>query len=50
MPQNSPEGFLEMKAEQKAAEQNIKKEQDLQRLSMFLPDSYFKGVFRTNRI
>lgn len=44
MPQNSPEGFLEMKAEQKAAEQSIKKEQDLQRLSMFLPDEYFKGV------
>lgn len=44
MPQISPEGFLEMKAEQKALEQSVKKEQDLQRMAMFLPDEYFTEI------
>lgn len=46
---SSPEGFLEMKAEQKAIEQNLKKEQDLQRMAALLPDEYFNSdLFQLN--
>lgn len=41
---SSPEGFLEMKAQEKAAVSEAKKENDLQRMAQLLPDSYFENI------